>query len=226
MTKRYELAIFDVDGTLLDTGEGIFEAAKGTVEQFSLPMPDAETLRSFIGPPVSDSFARIFGLKGEALQTVTAAFRKRYSEEDLLKAKPYEGIFQTLEELKGRGMKIAVATYKREDYALKLLRHFGFDRYAEPIFGADAEGKRTKSDIIGMCLEKSGVQKERAVMIGDSVHDANGARQLCMDLLAVTYGYGFSSRAEAERAGAVLVAESAGKIAELLRTEEQTGGTK
>lgn len=202
--NRYDLAIFDLDGTLLDTTEGVLSAVKYTMNEMGFAIPDDKALSAFIGPPIQDSFARTYGLEGKILQEIASVFRNKYStEEYLLLAKPYEGIFELFEELCKRGIRPAVATYKREDYALTLLRHFGFDRYTDIMFGGDHENKLKKKDIIEKCMTVSGVPKERAVMIGDTAFDAIGAEGMGVDFLGVTYGFGFETKKEIEDGYAV-----------------------
>lgn len=191
---RYGLVIFDVDGTLLDTKEGILSSVKYTINHFGLPMISNEKLLEFIGPPIQDSFANAFGLQGCILQEIATVFRSHYATEDLYKAKPYEGIYDVFENMKTRNIQTAIATYKREDYARDITRHFGFDRYTENIFGADHENKLKKKDIILRCVGFANLSSNReALMVGDSLNDGIGAQQNEMDFVAVTYGYGFKS---------------------------------
>lgn len=191
--------IFDVDGTLLDTTEGVLSSVKYTIAAHRLPAVAKEELLSFIGPPIQDSFARQYGLEGAVLQELASTFRERYKEGDVLKALPYEGIYEVCDELMRRGIAIAIATYKRQDYAEKIMRHFHFDRYTDIIFGADHENKLKKADIIRMCLEAAGVEPAEAVMVGDTEHDALGAAAAGMDFIAVTYGFGFRKKEDAMR---------------------------
>lgn len=191
--------IFDVDGTLLDTTEGVLSSVKYTIAAHRLPTIAEEKLLSFIGPPIQDSFARQYGLEGAVLQELATTFRERYKEGDVLKALPYEGIYEVCDELTRRGIAIAVATYKRQDYAEKIMRHFHFDRYTDIIYGADHENKLKKADIIRMCLEAAGVEPAEAVMVGDTEHDALGAAAAGMDFIAVTYGFGFRKKEDAMR---------------------------
>lgn len=189
--------IFDVDGTLLDTTEGVLSSVKYTIAAHRLPpIADGELL-SFIGPPIQDSFAKHYGLEGPVLQELAATFRERYKEGDVLKALPYEGIYEVCDELARRGITIAVATYKRQDYAEKIMKHFGFDRYTDIIYGADHENKLKKADIIRKCLEAAGVEPKEAVMVGDTEHDALGASAAGIDFIAVTYGFGFRKKEDA-----------------------------
>ena len=196
--NRYDLAIFDLDGTLLDTTEGVLSSIKYTIREMGFELLDDKALSAFIGPPIQDSFARAYGLEGPILQEIATIFRNRYStKEYLLLAKPYEGIYELLEQLCARGIRPAVATYKREDYALTLLKHYGFDRYTDIMFGGDHENKLKKKDIIEKCIRVSGVEdRSRVVMIGDTSGDALGAEGMGVDFLGVTYGFGFRTDAD------------------------------
>ncbi len=192
--SRYDLAIFDLDGTLLDTTRGLLAAQKYTIRQMGFPMLDDELLKGFIGPPVQDAFAKAYGLEGPILQEIAGIFRDYYSTQTLFDADAYDGIYDLLAALEKRGIKCAVATYKREDYALKLLKHFGFDKHTDIMFGGDHENKLKKKDIIEKCINVAGVtDKSRVVMIGDTVSDALGAELVGVDFLGVTYGFGFKT---------------------------------
>ena len=195
----YEIAVFDVDGTLLDTTEGVIAAVEYTIEKKGLKPLDRETLLTFIGPPIQDSFARVYGLSGEVLQELATIFRESYKNDYLYKAVPYEGIYEVCDALRDKGVKIAVATYKRQDYAENILKHFEFDKYSNIMYGADHENKLKKVDIIRKCMDDLGVHDySHALMIGDSSHDALGAKQIGMDFLGVTYGFDFKTKEDVE----------------------------
>lgn len=190
--SKYEIAVFDVDGTLLDTTEGVLASVEHAIRTFGYPMPSPEVLRTFIGPPIQDSFAKTYQLEKAQADAMAAEFRQCYKGENLTKAKPYEGIYELMDELVKRGVKIAVATYKRQDYAEAILKYFGFDKYSNILYGSDFEGKLKKMDIIQKCMVDLGSTDYRnAVMIGDSWHDANGAEQIGVDFIGVTYGFDF-----------------------------------
>ena len=141
MKKRYEIAVFDVDGTLLDTTEGVLSAARYTIRAHGLPeIPESE-LKKFIGPPIQDSFRRVYGISGDSLQELATTFRNRYKDVDLFKAVPYTGIYDVCTALMNNGVKIAIATYKRQDYAESIMKHFAFDKYSNIICGADHENR-------------------------------------------------------------------------------------
>lgn len=188
---RINNIIFDLDGTLLDTTEGVIESAIYAIKAMNYEELAYDTMLSFVGPPIQESFSKHYNCNSEEAQNVANIFRDYYKENALFKAKPYEGIFELLEQLKKAGKKIAVATYKREDYALTLLKHFGLDQYFESIHGADNKNTLKKADIIGTCICELNATKENSVLVGDTIHDAVGAEKAGISFIAVTYGFGF-----------------------------------
>lgn len=216
--KLYKMVIFDVDGTLLDTTEGITNAVRFTIKEEGLPELSEEVLKTFIGPPIQDSFEKAYGIEDKQyLQKLAGIFRGRYKDFELLKAYPYEGIYEVFDILSAAGIKPAIATYKREDYARIIMHHFGFDKYTDIIFGADHENKLKKKDIISKCLETySRLPAEAAIMVGDTIHDAMAAGQLGMDFLGVTYGFGFRTSKELAEYSKMPAAGSAGEISKIL----------
>ena len=192
MNPKFKCVIFDLDGTILDTSEGIMESVKYTLDYFEKnPLTD-EQLRTFIGPPIQQSFAKNCDVQGEELDRFVKTFRKCYLEKNLYKARPYSGILELFSELCSAGVKPAVATYKRQDLADGVLKHFGFDKYTDIICGADFEGKLTKADIIKNAMNMANISNNKdAVMIGDSNNDAKGAQIAEVPFIGVTYGFGF-----------------------------------
>ncbi|MBP0954352.1 MAG: HAD hydrolase-like protein [Oscillospiraceae bacterium] len=196
--QRFKTAVFDLDGTLLDTSEGVVSAVRGTIERFGLKTLTDEQLMTFIGPPIQVSFQRYYG-EDVDIQRLANAFREIYSGDALFKAVPYDGIYDAFSELLEAGIYPAVATYKRQDYALRLLKAYGFDRYTDIMFGADNENRLTKSDIIRLAVEKTGAVPENTVMIGDTDNDAKGAAEIGAAFVGVTYGFGFKSPVDVDK---------------------------
>ena len=183
--------IFDLDGTLLDTREGIIESAKYTAKELGYPELPYETMLKFIGPPIQNSFMRFYGCNESEAQYASEFFREYYKTKTLFMASPYDGIYDLCRLLKRNGIKMAVATYKREDYALELLNHFGFGEFCDPMHGADNDNVLKKEDIIRMCIDEMGASLEDSVLIGDTDNDAKGAAMAGIPFIAVTYGFGF-----------------------------------
>ncbi|MCR4586115.1 MAG: HAD hydrolase-like protein [Lachnospiraceae bacterium] len=212
----YKNILFDLDGTLLDTTEGILISIRYTIEKLGLKQLDEETIKTFIGPPVQDSFRDKCGTDEKETLEATRVFRDHYSNETLFMARPYDGIFELCEKLRERGTKMAVATYKREDYALKLLKHFGFDRWCDPMHGADADNVLKKDDIVRMCISEMGADAAETALVGDTRHDGLGAKKAGVGFIAVTYGFGFKKKEDADGYDCVGVAENPLEILKFL----------
>lgn len=214
-----ENVIFDLDGTLLDTREGVLESVKYAAKKLGFGELTHETLLKFVGPPIQRSLITYCGCDKETAQEGADIFRNYYKSFALLKAEPYEGIYELCEKLKKSGVKMAVATYKREDYALTLLRHFGFDRYCDSMHGADNNNILKKEDIVRMCQDELGASRENSVLVGDTEHDAAGAARAGTPFLAVTYGFGFKSKKDVVSYPYIGVAKTPLEIADIILGE-------
>lgn len=193
---KIENVIFDLDGTLLDTTEGVLESAVFAAKALGYEELSHDTMLKFIGPPIQNSFMEFYGCDEETAQKAANIFRSYYKNKALLKAVPYNGIYDLCEKLKNQEKRIAVATYKREDYALTILKHFGFDRFCISMHGADNNNNMSKADIIDLCIKELGGNRDRTVLIGDTDHDAIGAQVADVHFIAVTYGFGYKNRFE------------------------------
>ena len=192
MDKKCEVIIFDVDGTLINPEEGVCRAVNYVIKKYNLtPIPNKDLL-AFNGPPIHKSFLKHYRLSKSEIDKLVETFRTRYKDNDLFYAYVYEGIYQLFESLVYDGYRIGIATYKRQDYATKLMQHFQFDKYAEVICGSDVDNKLTKKDIIANCLAELKVEDySQVIMVGDSDNDAIAAKNLNIHFLGVTYGFGF-----------------------------------
>lgn len=194
--KPYRGIIFDLDGTLLDTAEGVLNSVRYAAEVMGYEPLSDEVMRTFIGPPVKHSLIRVYGLDDAEAAKATEVFRDRYKNHDLMKAVPYEGIMDLLKKLKEEGFLVGVATLKREDYAVLLLEHYHISDYCDCICGSDFDSKMLKIDVLQNCLAKLGLSPKEAVLIGDTSSDGTGAAQAGTDFVAVTYGFGPSTEEE------------------------------
>ncbi len=208
--------VFDLDGTLLDTSEGVFTCVEYAADALGSPRLSRGELRDFIGPPLSSSFPKHYGYDEETTAEAIRLFRKHYREGAMFLARPYEGILELCRQLRDRGVSVAVATNKLESMARLLLAHFGFDAYCDPIFGADPEGRLNKADLIRKCLTASDCAPSEAVLVGDTVFDAEGAKAVGVSFLAVTYGFGFRTPEDAAPYADAGTARNPLQIAELL----------
>lgn len=211
--------IFDLDGTLLDTSDGIIESALYAANELGYDELPYETLLNFVGPPIQNSFMTFYGCNEREAQKAADIFRDYYKEKALFKAVPYEGIFELCQVLKENSVRMAVATYKREDYALKLLQYFGFDKYCDPIHGADNDNILKKADIVNLCRKEMNADHSNCALVGDTVNDAVGAESSNTKFIAVTYGFGFKTKEEADMYHNIGIAGTTLEIAEILLSE-------
>lgn len=219
MRPRYSTAAFDLDGTLLDTGGGIIGAVKAAVRELGYPMPSDEKLRTFIGPPMSRSMSETFGLDKDGGEYATDVFRRYYADEYMMIARPYDGLFDLLEALKENSVKLGVATFKREDYGVKILENFDIAPYLHAVCGDTSRTSKTKSQIVSECLNKLSSSPESSVYVGDTMGDLIGAVDAGTDFIAVTFGFGFKKGVEIpayKGRGPVFVADSMKELQEYL----------
>ena len=215
--NKYDLVIFDFDGTLMDTGVGVRTAVDMTLRHFGLAELSEKELNVFIGPPFNVQISRMFDLSQEKIWEVTNYFRALYSGEYLLKADYYEGILETIDALRERGIKTAVATYKREDYAKAISDHFHFTERMDCVEGCDHFGKLSKNDIIENSIRNSGITDySRVLMVGDTVNDSDGAKKIGVDFVAALYGFGFEKEEEREASGAIGFIQKPEELLELV----------
>lgn len=197
--KKYKLVIFDVDGTLLDTSEGLLKSTIYTIEKLGYPMPTKEVLYSFVGPRIQDSLAKVFNLQGKDLDGAATIFRNHYKEDAVMLAKPYEGMYDVLQSLQNRNVQMAIATNKRQDFIEGLVDKYNLREYIKVIWGTDFQGKLRKEDLIRNCIrEFPECAMKDVVMIGDSAYDAKAAETVGVDFIGVTYGFDFKSVEEIE----------------------------
>lgn len=208
--RTYKYALFDLDGTLMDTSKGIVAAIAYTMKKYGKNVPDESELITLIGPPMQKSFQKLYGLSDEKAMEMANVFRDVYkTDEFLFQSVVYDGIFDLFDSLKKNGIKTGIATYKREDYAKHLLIEKGFDKYTPWMYGSDFEGKLTKADIIRNCLKDMGCDDHsEAVYIGDGDNDGKNANEVGMDFIAVTYGFGFKSKDDAVQYNPVAIVDS------------------
>ena len=215
---KYDVILFDLDGTLTDSGPGIMNAAAYAMERYGLPRADEDFLRRFVGPPLADSFMDFCGFGPEKAAEAIGVFREYYEPKGVFENSVYPGVTEMLQTLLSSGRRLAVATSKLESTALRVLEHFKLAEYFELAAGSLADNTRLrKAEVVAYTLEKLGVtDKSRALMVGDREHDVIGARENGLACLGVLYGYG--SREELTGAGAAMTAATPQQVAEMILT--------
>lgn len=214
----YTYLLFDLDGTLTDSGPGIMNAAFYALKQFGIEETAPEKLRRFVGPPLHDSFSRFYGMSEADMKEAVRLFRVYYRPIGIFENTPYPGIRDFLLELRKRGKKLAVATSKPMEMAEKVLRHFDlYDCFDVHCAGTEDESRNQKWQIVSDALAQLGVEdRSQALMIGDREQDVLGAAKNGIDCAGVLWGYG--SRQEFETAGAAYIVENYGELLDRIET--------
>ncbi|HEL2058797.1 TPA: HAD family hydrolase [Streptococcus suis] len=215
----YQTILFDLDGTLTDSGQGILNSVAYALEKMGIEEPDTANLNRFIGPPLYESFSRFYQLSPEDTQSAVDAFRVYFKEKGMFENQLYPGIIPLLEELGTAGKTLVIATSKPEIFAKQILEHFGISHYFDVIAGASLDSSRiSKADVIGYAINQLEAFPKHAVMIGDREHDIEGARMHQLPAIGVLYGYG--SKQEFEKAGATMIVETIQDLKRILLITE------
>ena len=191
--NMYKAILFDLDGTLTESGEGICKSVRYALEKLGKPVPELDELKVFVGPPLLEQFMKFADLDEEQGRLAVKYYRERYSDVGIFENRPYPGVDNMLSELKRKGYRLAVASSKPEKYVLQILEYFQLKDYFEEIVGSEMSGARTgKAEVVKEALKRLGLEQhtEQVLMVGDKEHDVFGARACWLECLAVSYGYG------------------------------------
>lgn len=219
MQKIFEGAFFDFDGTIADTGEGIFESAQLALREMGYLPATPEQLRAFIGPPIFDSFKAISGGSDEICTELSRLYRLHYSDGGILLFRIYDGILELFREIKKSGMKLAIVSSKPERFIKRIVSHIGeeelFDYISCPL---DDNHPEAKSELMNRACRSLKLEKSEVVMVGDRRFDMEGAKSSGIKSIGVLFGYG--SRDELISSGATQLAENAEEIKNILFSKQ------
>lgn len=205
--------LFDLDGTLTDSGEGIINCAILALKHFGLPIPTMEEMRVFVGPPLHETFMK-FGIPADKTDEAIEVYRSRYIPIGAFENTPYTGIRELLEALKSHGFKLYVATSKPEVTAVEIMKYFDLAKYFDQICGATMDTSRSsKEAVIEYLLQQNG-RSDNMFMIGDTKFDILGAKAHDIPGIGVSWGYGRVD--EMEDAGAVQIVHTPQQLLEVL----------
>ena len=212
--SKYDYILFDLDGTLTDSGPGIMNGFEYALGKMGIEIPDRSSLRKFVGPPLGDSFEKTLGFSPEDAAKGITFYREYYADKGVYENDVYPGVFELLDKLKASGKKMIVATTKAELMANVVMDHFGLRKYFDLMVASNNTDRKNKIDVLSFAIENGGVDTAKAVMIGDRFYDVTGASHFGIDSVGVLYGYG--SRQELEDAGATYIAETVDNLSEIL----------
>ena len=212
----YDTILFDLDGTLTDSGLGITKAVQYALGQMGYAVPPRESLFTFIGPPLHKSFQRYCGVDEAGAVELVRQFRVYYNQMGgILENEVYPGVPELLAALKKAGKRLLIATSKPQAAAELVMHHFGLDAFVPEIIGGTDDPRRnTKGKVIAWCLREYGVDPQTCIMVGDREHDIHGAAENGIRAIGITWGYG--DRAELEQAGAKAVFDTPKETAEYI----------
>lgn len=219
--------LFDLDGTLTESGPGIMNAAKIALNHFGIEENNVENLHKFVGPPLTESFGQRYGMNEADTQEAIAVFRKYYNVTGIYENSVFEGIQEMLQQLKRNGLLLSIASSKPRPMIDIVVDHFDIRKYFDVIVGCELDGTRSQKkevvdEVIRLFGELSGDDAvlEHSIMVGDRMYDVNGARECGLECIGVTYGYG--TRQELQEAGAAYIVDSVNELGEKLLHLVQT----
>lgn len=181
--------IFDLDGTISNSSEGVIATFRATFKQYGLPELPEDTIKQYIGPPTEETFEKY--LPQHKITEAVNFYRKVYKEGGILKNKMYPGIDRLLVHLRGQGHKTYVATTKEVNASKTILKNFGIFDLFDGVYGVNtAEGLFTKTDVLKRLFEETAADKSQSILIGDTIYDADGAKDVGIKVGIVLYGFG------------------------------------
>ena len=208
-------ALFDLDGTLTDPGDGFVRCVTHALSRLNCLRYSPSEIRKHVGPPLEETFGKLLDGDEAKVQAAVALYRERYGSEGYLENAVYPGIERTLEELGNRGIALFVATSKPSIFAKRILEHFRLTHLFRGIYGSEFDGTRSnKADLIDHVLTTECLARAPTVMIGDRAHDVVGALANGIRPIGVLWGYG--TREELANAGATALCEHPGQVTEML----------
>ncbi len=215
--SKYNIMIFDLDGTLSNSKEGITKSVQYALKSVGIEEENLDSLEHFIGPPLIDEFVRSYGMTIEEAAHLKEVYRERYLPIGIYETTIYPGTKEMLSTLKKAGKKLAIATSKPLEMAIEVLKYLEIYEYFDYVMGAETKGNRqSKEAVLNALIEESGlhINNDNAVMIGDTCFDVDGAKKVGLDTIGVSYGFGNSE--EMLEHGAIAIVDSAKELEEYL----------
>jgi len=219
MNQTITTVLFDFDGTVFDTVEGITKSIQYALRKHGRDA-ELEDLRCFAGPPLVDKFMEVYGVSKEEAEQLVKDFRERYVPIGVYESSPFPGIRELLEALRRAGKKVAVATSKPQTLAELLLERAGLRELFDVVVGSGGGvNNDAKWQIVTRAMELCGSKPENCVLVGDTRYDVEGAQKCGIPCIGVRWGY--AAEGELEAAGAAAVAETMEALVSMLSAPGQ-----
>jgi len=189
---KYKYLLFDLDGTITDSFDSVANSFIHALSCYGVCVTDKSELRPVLGPPLKDSFMKLYGFDEEKAEEAVKKYRERYAVYNTIENKLYHGMDVILKKLRESGYKLILATSKPEEYAIKILKYFNIYDYFYDVCGASFDESRSEKDeVLKYLLSKNNIiDLKDVVMIGDRKYDMEAASTLGLDAIGVLYGYG------------------------------------
>ena len=212
---RYKHILFDLDGTIMDSMEGVIASVLYAYDGLGLPHPPVSQHREFVGPPLHESFPA-HGIPQELVWTAIGLYRERYNTTGKYEGHPYPGIPGLLHDLQAAGLPLYVATSKPEELSIDILTHFNLARYFTRIAGATEDASRADKEAVLRYLlsDMTDAERDDCVLIGDTIYDVEGAATVGLPCIGVTWGCG--DPAQMSAGGAVCLVDDTIALKKLL----------
>lgn len=215
--------LFDLDGTIINSEEGITKCVQYTLRHFGIEEPDLKKLRFFIGPPLEMNFKERYGFSDEQAWEGVLKYRERFDREGIFECELYEGVAEVIKNLHEAGYVISIASSKPEVACERILEHFSLLPYFDMVVGATLDKRiSTKEQVLeelGRRMAGRDISKEEMILIGDTKFDVLGAKAFGIPCIGVDYGFG--TREELNAAGAVAVCSSIKEVEQYIEKDNQ-----
>lgn len=219
--KKYDYVIFDFDGTVADTGEGILKSLQYSFEQMGQKVPTFSELKRFIGPPIHYSYVNFYSVSEDEVELYIQKYRERYRKIGIYECFIYDGVEEMLKKLRENGVKLGIASSKPISLIYDVMEHLKLTEYFDAVVGTqfDDNSHAGKAQLVLESMEKLSGKKERTLMVGDRCFDIDGAAGAGVESAGAVWGYG--SRQEFLDHGATYIVNSPKELTRIILNGEQ-----
>ena len=197
--KKFDLVIFDLDGTLFDTKNSILSSVEIAAKNNGFHELSEDDKKVFLGPPLDYSIPKVFNTDVEMTNKMIDEYRKVYFETEMYKTNLYDGILSLLNKLKSNNYKVALSTYKSQKCLKNLFDYFDITKYFDCLNGT-TEHEDDKTNILKRSMEMTDcINPERVVMIGDTEHDLKATKKIGCYFIGMTYGFGYNNLTDEDK---------------------------
>ncbi len=214
---EFNYVIFDFDGTVADTGEGILKSLQYSFTAMGDPEPDLRDLTKFIGPPVYYSYTTFYGISEDKVDLYVKKYRERYSEKGIYESKVYDGLKDLLYNLKQNGIKVGIASSKPERLIYAVADYLEITSLFDVIVGVKSDNSKhsTKAGLITQAIRDMGAtDKDKVLMVGDRMFDIDGAHEAGIKCCGALWGFG--SEAEFKEHNAEYIVKHPSEILKII----------